>query len=142
MHPSNTFSFTHQLENGAMLEISMSFKVTRSADGHLQVAIGESVVETPIPVITPDPAPVSTKRSAKESDVQYLQRLIQMGEAEPRILPRWAKLIKNVSLRTLAAEKKAKRIDYVQKGETRAGNAHLISAAEMIKTLERLARES
>lgn len=142
MHPSNTFSFSHQLENGAKLEISLSFKVTRSADGHLQIAIGEPAAESPVAVITPEPAPVSGKRSAKETDVQYLQRLIQMGEAEPRILPRWAAMLTGVSRRKLMDEKKANRIEYVQKGETRAGNAHLITAKEMIKTLERLAREA
>lgn len=136
MH-TETISFTRQLEDGSQLEISMSFRFTRTADGHMRVAVADGRPRES-EGCTEDTTPLQTEtRLPKETDSQYLQRLIEIGKAEPRILSRWAKHLK-VSLRKLTEEKKAGRIVYVEKRETRAGNAHLITAEEMLKAVERL----
>ena len=136
MH-SQTISFTRQLEDGSQLEISMSLRFTRTAEGHMQVAVADARPDTSEAGTEDTMAPPAETRLPKETDSQYLQRLIAIGKAEPRILSQWAKHLK-VSLRKLTEEKKAGRIAYVEKRETRAGNAHLITAEEMIKTVERL----
>lgn len=136
MH-TETISFTRQLEDGSQLEISMSFRFTRTADGHMRVAVADGRPRES-KGSTEDTTPLQAEtRLPKESDSQYLQRLITIGKAEPRILSQWAKHLK-VSLRKLTEEKKAGRIEYEQKRETRAGNSHLITAKEMIRAVERL----
>lgn len=137
MHPTSTFSFTRELEDGSLLEISMAFRFTRNSGGQLQVAVTDVAAEPRIDEVDDSDTIDRSKRLTKETDVQYLQRLISMGEAEPRILARWAKLL-NVSLRALNKEKRSGRIKYVEKGHTRAGNAHLVTSAEVMKTLLRL----
>lgn len=137
MHPAQTISFTRQLEDGSSLEISMSFRFTRTDNSHMQVAVVDANDNTPQPEAGFARTSAANTRLPKETDTQYLQRLTAMGQAEPRILSQWAKHLKT-SQRKLVEEKRAGRIKYTRKRETRAGNAHLITVTEMIKTVERL----
>lgn len=137
MHQTQSFTIARQLDDDSILEISMSFRISRSTDGHLRVAAVDSAPVALDAGVAPAEAQTDGTRLSDETDAQYLQRLITMDRAEPRILSRWAKHLK-VSLRRLNQEKKAGRIAYAVKGETRAGNAHLITVTEMIKTVERL----
>lgn len=138
MHPTNTVTLTHALNDGTTLEISVSLRITCAPDGHLQVVVADAESGAPA---AHSKQVMSINRRTVETDAQFLQRLVETGEGEPRILSRWAKLLKT-SYRKLVAEKKAGRIDFVEKRHTRAGNAHLVSAEEMIKAVERLAREA
>ena len=47
MDPINTFSFTRQLEDGSMLEVSMSFRIACIPNGRVQVAVADVVADTP-----------------------------------------------------------------------------------------------
>lgn len=140
MNPVNTVTLTHALNDGTTLEISVSLRVACSPDGRLEVMTADAEIDAP-PAADFSKQAMTTSRRRMETDAQYLQRLVEMGEGEPRILSRWAKLLKT-SYRKLVAEKKAGRIEFVEKRHTRAGNAHLVSAEEMIKAVERLARDA
>jgi hypothetical protein len=137
----NTVTLTHALNDGTTVEISVSLRVTRSPDGHLEVVVADAESDAPTAAVSTQATATNKARRATETDAQYLQRLVELGEAEPRILSRWAKLLKT-SYRKLVEEKKAGRINFVEKGHTRAGNAHLVSVEEMIKAVERLARDA
>lgn len=137
MHPTNTFSFTRQLEDGTTMEVSLAFRFTRTPDGHMHLAMADAMALVPAEIVVPCEPQRTDMRLPTESDEKYLHRLITQGLAKPRKLSDWAKCL-SVSLRKLTLEKKAGRIAYELKGETRAGNAHLVAADEIMKAIQRL----
>ena len=137
MSSTDTITFSRPLADGLLLQIAVSFSVVSTNGTHMVTGmVNESA--PPATPETPVEAPrLATKRHTGESDEVYLQRLIKRDLAPPRMLSDWADCL-SVSLRKLTAEKKAGRLKWVERGETKGGNAHLISANDVLEAVMRL----
>jgi hypothetical protein len=133
---TDTFSFSRRLADGTIMQVAISFSPMGTVGTNSFISEEMQIVSPATLAATPAATKASERRGPEETDAAYLNRLSQ-EQAPPRMLSDWAKDLR-VSLRSLTAEKKAGRIAFARRQETRGGNAHLVSPSEMLRTLNRL----